>query len=362
MRINAVRVRTALVPDEDLIAGVPERQAAVRPIVTLRVQTDDGLEGVGIAFSLGGHLTRPLALALEELAELIVGDDPTRIEDIAAKLRRYASTFASSGLFLSALSAIDCALWDIKGKSASQPLWRLLGGVRQRLPAYASGQLHRGVTDADLPGAAERIASKGFKHIKLHLGLDGDPEPAGEVERAALVRRVLGPHVSLIGDVNERWSVGRAIDIGRRLEEIGLYWLEDPTRGDDYDGLARIATALSTPVMAGESCWGVTPFRLMLEARSADIIMIDLMHVGGITGWMKVAAMAEAFNVPVVSHIMPEFQAQLVAAAPNGLIVEHKAWTWRLFDGVPEFDHGEFILSDRPGHGLSISREFEKLT
>jgi L-talarate/galactarate dehydratase len=362
MRIKAARVRTALVPDEDLIAGAPECQAMVRPIVTLRVRTDDGVEGVGIAFSLGGTLTRPLALALEELAELIVGDDPTRIEDIAAKLRRYASTFASSGVFLSALSAIDCALWDIKGKLAGQPLWRLLGGVRQRAPAYASGQLHRGVVDADLPGAAERIVSKGFRHVKLHLGFGDDPDPTREVERAALVRRAVGPQIRLMADVNERWSVGSAIDIGRRLEEIGLYCLEDPTRADDYAGLARIAAALSTPVMAGESAWGVTPFRLMLQSRSVDIVMIDLMHVGGITPWMKIAAMAEAFNVPIVSHIMPEFQAQLVAAAPNGLIVEHKAWTWRLFEGVPELDHGEFVLSDRPGHGLSISREFENLT
>ena len=296
------------------------------------------------------------------MAELIVGEDPTRIEDIAAKLKLYASTFASSGVFLSALSAIDCALWDIKGKSAGQPLWRLLGGARQRVPAYASGQLHRGVADADLTRAAERIVSKGFKHVKLHLGLDNDPDPAREVERAALVRSAVGPHVRLMADANERWAVGRAIDIGRRLEEIGLYCLEDPTCGDDYAGLARIAAVLSTPVMAGESSWGVTPFRLMLESRSVDIVMIDLMHVGGITPWMKIAAMAEALSVPVVSHIMPEFQAQLVAAAPNGLVVEHKAWTWRLFEGVPELDRDEFVLSDRPGHGLSISREFEKLT
>ena len=192
MRIKTVRVRTATVPDEELVAGGAERQAAVRTIVTLRMQTDDGVEGIEIAFSLGGGLTRPLALALEELAELTVGDDPTRIEHITGKLRRHAVTFASSGIFLSALSAIDCALWDIKGKSAGLPLWRLLGGMRQRVPAYASGQLHRGVADTEVPAVAEKVLSKGFKYVKLHLGLDGDPEPRRELERAALVRRVLG--------------------------------------------------------------------------------------------------------------------------------------------------------------------------
>ena len=357
MRITAVRVQTVTVPDEDLSAGVSERQPAVRSIVALSVRTDEGVEGIGIAFAFGG-LTRSLAAAVQELAELTIGEDPARIEDTTAKLRRHASTFATSGIFLTALSSIDCALWDIRGKAAGQPLWKLLGGCRRRVPGYASGQLHRGLSNDDLAGAAQRCLARGFRHIKFHLGLDGDASPAQEVERARLVRDAVGPHVRLGCDVNERWSVGKAIDIGRRLEEIGLFWLEDPTSGDDYAGLARITAALSTPVMAGENNWGVAPFRLMLEARSVDVLMIDLMHVGGITPWMKIAAMAEAFNVPVVSHIMPEFQAQLVAAIPNGLMAEHKAWTWRLFDGVPEFADGDFILSDRSGHGLAFSREF----
>jgi L-alanine-DL-glutamate epimerase-like enolase superfamily enzyme len=114
--------------------------------------------------------------------------------------------------------------------------------------------------------------------------------------------------------------------------------------------------------MAGENNWGVTPFRQMLDSRSVAILMIDLMHVGGVTPWLKVAAMAEAFNVPVVSHIMPEFQAALVAAVPNGLIAEHKSWTWRLFEGVPDFAGGDFVLSDRPGHGLAFGKEFAPLT
>ena len=361
MRIAAIRVRTVAVPDEDLFAGAPERQPKVRPIVTLRVQTDAGVEGIGIAFTFGG-LTRALATVVEELAELTIGEDAARIEDIAAKLQRHAATLATSGMFLTALSAIDCALWDIRGKVAGLPLWKLLGGLRRRVPSYASGHLHRAVADADLAGAAERALAHGFRHIKLHLGLDGDTSPTREVERARLVRAAIGPHVNLMCDVNERWSAGSAIDIGRRLEGIGLFWLEDPIRGDDYAGLARVSAALATPVMAGENAWGLTPFRLMLEARSVDIVMIDIMHVGGVTAWMKIAAMAEAFNVPVVSHIMPEFQAALVAAIPNGLIAEYKAWSWRLFDGVPDFVEGDFVLSDRPGHGLSFSREFARLT
>ncbi len=361
MRIVSVRVRVVSVPDEDLSSAVPGRQSKVRPIVTLRMRTDQGLEGIGIAFVPGG-LTRPLAGTMEELAELTVGQDPTRIESVTAKLRQHAATLASSGMFTVALSAIDSALWDIRGKEAGQPLWKLLGGVRQRVPAYASGQMHRGVSNNDLACVAKWILARGFRYMKLHLALGDTVSPEQEVERARLVREIVGTHIKLGCDINERWSVGQAIAVGRRLEEVGLFWLEDPTRGDDYAGLARITQALPTPVMAGENNWGVTPFRLMLEAGSVDIAMIDLMHVGGISTWIKIAALADAFNVPVVSHIMPEFQAQLVAAVPNGLMAEHKEWTWNLFDGVPEIVDGDFVLSERPGHGLSFSPAFEHLT
>jgi len=361
MHIASVRVRVVSVPDGGPSPVVPERQPKVRPIVTLRMRTNQDLEGIGIAFVPGG-LTRPLAGIVEELAELTIGADPTRIEHMTANLRRHAATLASTGMFAVALSTIDCALWDIRGKEAGQPLWKLLGGLRQRVPAYASGQMHRDVSGSDLACVAERILARGFRYMKLHLALGDTVSPEQEVERARLVREIVGEHVKLGCDINERWSVGQAIAIGRRLEEVGLFWLEDPTRGDDYAGLARITRALSTPIMAGENNWGVTPFRLMLEAGSVDIAMIDIMHVGGISAWMKIAALADAFNVPVVSHIMPEFQAQLVAAVPNGLMAEHKEWTWNLFDGVPEIVGGDFVLSERPGHGLSFSPAFEHLT
>lgn len=358
MKITQARVATVEVPDDDLIAGPAERLPMVRHIATLRLRTDQGIEGIGIAFAYAG-LSKGLASVLEELAALTVGQDPTRIELLTTRLHAHASTLNGSGIFLSALSAIDSALWDLKGKMAGLPLWRLLGGTRQRVPTYASGPLHRALDNDQVAAAAERIVAKGFRYVKMHLALQGNPTPAQELERARIVREVVGPDIRLVCDINERWRVSQAIDIGRRLAEIDFFWIEDPTRYDDYEGLARITDALSTPIMAGESCWGVTPFRHMLEKRSVDIVMIDLMHVGGITPWIKIAGMAEAFNIPVVNHIMPEFQAQLVAAVPNGLIAEYKAWTWRLFEGYPEFDNGDFVMSERPGHGLRFSKEYE---
>jgi len=161
-------------------------------------------------------------------------------------------------------------------------------------------------------------------------------------------------------DINQRWSVHQAIDIGHRLEDVHLYWLEDVTTHDDFAGLARVADALATPVAGGEYVYGIAPFRHMLEARSADIVMIDLLRVGGIANWLKVAGMAEAFNLPVVSHLFPEIHVHLVAAVPNGLTVEYMPWTLKLFEAAPHAVNGELTVPSEPGLGLVFDRDFLK--
>jgi L-alanine-DL-glutamate epimerase-like enolase superfamily enzyme len=132
------------------------------------------------------------------------------------------------------------------------------------------------------------------------------------------------------------------------------------TAHDDYTGLARVADALITPLAGGECLYGITPFRHMIEAQSVDIVMIDLNRVGGISNWMKVAAMAEAFNLPVVSHLLPEIHVHLIAAVPNGLTVEYMPWSFRLFEEVPAPVNGELVVPNKPGLGLEFSREIDR--
>ena len=172
------------------------------------------------------------------------------------------------------------------------------------------------------------------------------------------VREAIGPDIKLMCDINQRWRVEQAIDIGRRVEDsgVGLFWLEDVTTCDDYAGLARVADALATPVAGGEYLWGITPFRHMIEARSVDYVMIDLIRVGGITQWMKVAGMAEAFNLPVVSHLIPEIHVHLIAAIPNGLTVEYMPWTLRLYEETPKIESGQLVVPDKPGLGLAFDQ------
>jgi L-alanine-DL-glutamate epimerase-like enolase superfamily enzyme len=150
--------------------------------------------------------------------------------------------------------------------------------------------------------------------------------------------------------------VNHAIEVGRRLEPYRLYWLEDPVAHDDYAGLARVADTLTTPIAAGEYHYGIVPFRHLLEARSIDIVMIDLVRVGGITQWMKVAGMAEAFNLPVVSHLVPEIHVHLVAAIANGLTVEYMPWTLRLFEETPALEGGRLTVPTKPGLGLAFDQ------
>jgi L-alanine-DL-glutamate epimerase-like enolase superfamily enzyme len=353
MKITHVTTRVLRTPaDNPLVVGLPA-PTDTREFVTLELGTDQGLVGVGLTF-FGGALTPALRTAVDALAGLVVGDDPTQVEVIAAKLRRAAGSSGPGGIFTLALSAIDIACWDIRGKAVGQSVCALLGGLRDRVPAYASGALMRPHPLDYLAKAGPRLTGMGFRQMKMQCG--SEPTPAASVERVRVMREAVGADIDLMCDINQLWSVHHAIEVGRRIEPYRLYWLEDPVAHDDYAGLARVAAALATPIAAGEYHYGIVPFRHLLEARSIDIVMIDLLRVGGITQWMKVAGMAEAFNLPVVSHLIPEIHLHLVAAISNGLTVEYMPWTLRLFEETPALDGGQILVPKKPGLGLAFDQ------
>jgi L-alanine-DL-glutamate epimerase-like enolase superfamily enzyme len=299
---------------------------------------------------------------VDELAALTIGEDPMRTEHIIAKLRLAGDAAGPGGIFTLALSAIDIALWDIKGKLLEQPLWKLLGGHRDRVPTYASGSLRRGLNDAQAEKAARILVDKGFTQMKTQMALPGNPTVADEIRRIRIVRDAIGPDITLMCDINQRWDVRQAISIGKQVDPYRLFWLEDVTAPDDYDGLARVANALDTPIACGEYLYGIAPFRQMLEARSVDIVMIDVLRAGGITQWLKIAGMAEAFNIPVVSHLAPEIHVHLVSAIPNGLTVEYMPWSFGLFREVPQPKDGQLTVPQKPGLGLEFDPKTVKFS
>ena len=357
MKITGYQATTLNVPEDDPLANMPEEAGRTRPIIILRLRTDAGIEGIGVTL-WGGKMSGSLRVAVEELAALTVGEDPLRIEKIIAKLvAGTGDACGPGGIFTLALAAIDVALWDIKGKALEQPLWKLLGGHRNRVPTYASGSLRRGLTHDQAQKAARILVEKGFKEMKTQMALPGNPPPAEEIRRVRVVREAIGPDIKLMCDINQRWRPEQAIDIGARVEDVGLFWLEDVTRADDYQGLARVTAALKTPIAGGEYVWGIVPFRHMIEARSVDIPMVDLARVGGVTPFMKVAGMAEAFNLPVVSHVMPEVFVQLIAACPNGLTVEYMPWTLALYEETPGNRERRDGADRQAGPGPPVRRE-----
>ena len=354
MKVTRATTRVLRTPaDNPLIVGVDQGDAT-REFVTLELDTDEGIRGIGLTF-FGGPLTGALREAVDSLCELIIGRDPMPVEAVTGDLRRAAGGAGPEGIFSLALSAVDQALWDIKGKALGQSVCSLLGGYRDRCPTYASGALMRPMNIEYLAEAGPRLVDMGFKQMKTQMG--AEPTAEREVERMRVLREGIGPNIDLMCDINQLWNVNQAIEIGRRVEDLHLFWLEDVVAHDDYQGLARVADALTTPVCAGEYVYGITPFRHMLEQRSIDIVMIDLLRVGGITPWRKVAGMAEAFNIPVVSHLIPEMHVQLMASIPNGLTVEYMPWSLRLFDETPEIVDGELVVPDKPGLGLSFSED-----
>jgi hypothetical protein len=240
MKITGIEAAAVNLPADEPLASAVVRPGAVRPTVLLEVHTDEGLQGIGFTF-LGASLTPALLRAVEVLGEMCVGEDPLSITSVRRKLETAASGAGPAGIFTLALAAIDIALWDIKGKALGLPLWLLLGGSGESVPTYASGAMMREIPLERAVEAAGKLVDSGFREMKMQLALGTGSSPSAEVERARLIRERIGPDTRLMCDINQRWRPDEAIAIGRRLEEIGFFWLEDIIAPDDYAGMARVA-------------------------------------------------------------------------------------------------------------------------
>jgi L-alanine-DL-glutamate epimerase-like enolase superfamily enzyme len=353
VRISGYEVALLALPADEPLAQEPANPAARRPTVLLRLRTDGGVEGIGFTF-LGAALSRALKVAVEDMAELCLGLDPLQPETLRARVVAAASGSGPAGIFTLALAAIDIALWDIRGKTAGQPLWQLLGAGGSPVSAYASGALMRELDlDAALRSSA-RLAEAGYTRVKMQLALPGDYRPEREVERIARIREVLGDKVQLMCDINQRWSVEQALEMGPQLREFDLCWLEDPITHDDFAGQARLLSDLSIPIATGEYVYGASGFRHLLDLALPDYVMIDPFRAGGITPWLEIAKLAHACGRPVVSHLAPEIQVHLIAAIPNGWTVEYMPWSYAMFREVPWPRSGMLELGQRPGLGLEV--------
>jgi L-alanine-DL-glutamate epimerase-like enolase superfamily enzyme len=320
--------------------------------VLVELETDAGAVGTGYCFAFGGHRARALLALVEDLLPLYEGKDPAGARALFEEAWRSINFLGHAGVAVMALSALDTACWDLAAQGAGLPLFRFLGGLRNRIPTYASSGLWLDSSLDELIGEAQRFLAQGHRAMKLRLGRS----PKEDLERVRVLREAIGPDVKLLADVNQGWDEATAIRVGRELEPYGLFWLEEPLPYEDLEGCSRVAAALATPVATGETEYGVLGMKRHLEVRAADILMPDLQRMGGVTGFLKAATLSEAFHTPVSSHLFMEASCHLIAGAPNGLILEHMDWWQELFERPLQLVEGHALLPEAPGIGLGLNR------
>jgi L-alanine-DL-glutamate epimerase-like enolase superfamily enzyme len=309
------------------------------------LETSEGITG-GATIGFGRLDAAPAILARlieDELAPAVVGADPFMIRAIRDALWRLTDYHGTAGLALLGIAAVDIALWDTVGRAVGQPVWRLLGARRDRVPAYAMV----GWLDYDLAELARVCAAaveQGFRGVKMKVGA---PTLAEDVARIEAVRAAIGPDRLVMVDANQVFSRHEALRRGRVFEELGCYWFEEPLRADDTDGLAELAAALAIPVASGENNYGRRQFRQLFERRAVDIVQPDLRRAGGVTECLEIGLLADAFDVPYASH-GGGIHLHVLAALPNALFLESglipAGSSVRLVDGC-------YPLPEAPGFG-----------
>jgi L-alanine-DL-glutamate epimerase-like enolase superfamily enzyme len=291
--------------------------------VRVAVEARDGLSDrvVGRSSTSFGRLRAApallAALIREELTPEVLGEDPFLIRKVRDKLWRLTDYHGSTGLALLGISAIDVALWDLVGHAVGQPVWRLLGAVRDRMPAYAMvGWLNFSIEE--LKPIAERAVEQGFRGVKVKVG---SPTLEEDVARIRAVRGVIGTGMALMVDANQVFSLPEALARGRVYQELGCFWFEEPLRADDHEGLAELADKLDIRIASGENDYGLRQFRDLFQRRAVDVVQPDLRRAGGATECLDIAATANAFGVAYASH-GGGAHLHLLAAMPNAIYME----------------------------------------
>lgn len=325
-------------------------------LITALVRDADGAEGLGYTYTVDANGFAVHAVIDKYLRRVLEGADASRIEDLWQKMWWAVHYGGRGGPSALGISAADIALWDLAARRARQPLWRHLGGFDPRVPCYAGG-IDLDFTVDQLMKQTDGFLEKGFRAIKMKVGRASLRE---DVERVRAMRRKLGPDFPLMADANMRWSADTAIRAARLLRECELVWLEEPTIPDDVEGHARIVREGGVPIATGENLHTLYEFKQMIAAGGVTFPEPDVSNCGGVTVFMKVCALAEAWNLPVTSHGVHDLTVHLLAAAPNRSYLEIHGFGLERYLAEPmAMKEGMAIAPERPGHGVAL--EWQKL-
>jgi L-alanine-DL-glutamate epimerase-like enolase superfamily enzyme len=340
------------------------------PLAVVRVGTDDGVVGIGqtapYEAATSAHVLHTM------VAPLFLGCDPWDVEALVDECVRRHYKFPSSFLHR-ALAGVDTALWDILGQVAGQPVAKLLGGhARTSVPMYASSMLRSITPEQEAERLAGFVAEQGFRAVKIRvgeaMGRDSDAAP-GRTERIVPhVREVLGDGVDISADANGGFSAGRAIRVGRMLEDHGYFHFEEPCPFSELEQTAQVAAALDVPVSGGEQDISLPQFQRMITGRAVDIVQPDIGYIGGVSRARKVAVLAEAAGIPCTPHcandsLLRVFTLHLAAAMPSCAqyqewSIEHTPWTDGVYEPVLRVVDGSVPAPTAPGWGVTLDPAF----
>src|SRR5688572_6719335 len=315
------RVEILQVDLEPKVVRTDAIQSFVRqetPIV--RITCADGAQGTGYTYTIGTGGSSVVALLRDHLAPRLIGQDAFEIERLWKSLFFHTHATAVGAITSLALAAIDTALWDLKCRRLGLPLWKAAGGAQREIPVYTTegGWLHHSAQQ--LVDEALAAKAQGFRGAKMKVGR---PSIAEDVARLRAVRDAVGDAFEIMVDANQAFTVAEARRRAHAYAGLGLGWLEEPLPAEDLGGHVELAAVAPMPIAVGESIYHLSHFREYLERRACSIVQVDYARIGGVTPWLKVAHLAEAFNIAVCPHFLMELHVSLTAAVPNGAWVEY---------------------------------------
>jgi len=322
--------------------------------VVVRIITENGLEGWGM-----GDGSPISEFILRRFKNVIIGKDPLANEDIWKEMFRLIRPCGRKGVALIAMSAIDIAIWDLRGKILGQPVHRLLGGANRYIPVYASvGFLS--MAEDEVVEKSLKYVSEGINTLKIKIGYDNGNNIQADVRRVNKVRDAVGNSIDIIVDVNGVYDAATAIRFAKAASDLDICLFEEPTHADDIAGLRRVRDSGLIPVASGENEYTKFGCRDLITAEAVDVIQFDITRVGGITEMMKVAAITQAFNVKLAPHFFPQFSAHVVSAAPNGLYLETfpENLSKPIILNQPPLENGYYVIPESPGMGLEYNLDY----
>jgi mandelate racemase len=347
MKITNIRCRAVAAPmKRPLATSVATLTASALLLIDL--ETDAGIVGRSYLFGMGRQNLPPMATLVEAMTAMIKGDEVAPF-DIERKLRARYALLGVHNVVLIAMAGIDMAAWDALAQSLGQPLVRVLGAAPRPIPAYNSKGL--GIMEIKaLVKEATELVDEGFRAIKLRMGR---PTAGADLEALRAVKNAIGPDVTLMVDFNQALTVAEAMKRSHMIdEEGGVYWIEEPIRADDFAGAARLAREIRTPIQLGENFMGPEQMAQALAAGACDFAMPDAQRIGGVTGWMRAAALAQGAGMEMSSHLFPEVSCHLLAATPTCHWLEYVDWADPVLKQPSELKNGHVVIPNRPGVGI----------